>query len=102
MGYCVTDTTLTTIVVLPSPVTVVQGSCAITFTAQAFDQNGQPFDVLTGFQWASSNRHVAATQGNNGGTCAFDPGTANITASAYGVTSSLAAAVIVTRYVPTQ
>jgi len=73
---------LTTITVSPKTATIQEGQTQ-TYTATAVDQYGKPFKVSS-FTWVSDNADVSMNGAVAGGVAV---GTADITASADGVTS---------------
>lgn len=77
---------LTTLTVTPSSAAVYIGATQA-FSASGKDQNGKPFSPLPALTWSSSS--ATATMNSSGVATGVSAGTANISASGAGVTSSL-------------
>jgi hypothetical protein len=91
--YTITPTppVLTTITVSPATASITVGQTQA-YTAAAVDQYGRPFTVSS-YTWASDNPNVAMIV--NGTASGLGAGTADITASANGVTSQNAVLTVV-------
>ena len=77
---------LTSLTVTPSSAAVYFGATQA-FSASGKDQNGKPFSPLPALTWSSSS--ATATMNSSGVATGVSAGTANISASGAGVTSSL-------------
>src|SRR5208283_2849916 len=82
-----TTPTLSYITVSPSSPTNLTVGSTTSFNATGTDTNGTTVDLTYEVTWASSDTAVA-TIDSNGTATAVTPGTANITATLSGITSS--------------
>jgi len=92
---------LHSIVISPKVLTLAVGATQ-TYSASGFDANGKAFPVPS-FKWHSDNLDVASVSTSTSGAVvsAIGEGTANITATASGVTSLNAAVVVSADALPT-
>ena len=84
------DPVLSSLVVVPNPVSVVEGD-SVALQVQGFDDHGNPFPVPT-TSWTVRNGRVAAIDAN-GQVTGIEAGTTTVTASAAGVSTTVDLAV---------